>query len=239
MTMQNPQGIFTEKALGRYEMLVQEQYKERKVRATQGTEGHDNHGIGKEDHTFIDTDESQDAEDYTECYDFTTCLRPNGSRYGIAPGKKCRKGTETKALTKEEKTKEGLKRRIQKAISESVRVKVRERALQGRKNAVRDREAFVKANKYPAANEGMRKDIDRIKKEIADLTKDIQREKRRIAKQIADTEIKETRLQRAGRLAATKARAEKVLADLRKEGTKAVKDPLRQQSGVFNKSDWD
>ena len=235
MTMQ---GAFTEDALSRYADLVAYREKTKKVQATQGTEGHDNLGIGEEDHTFIDTDESQDADDYSECYDFTTCLRPNGSRYGIAPGKKCRKGTETKAVTKEEKTKEGLKRRIQKAISESPGVEVREKTLQGRKNALASREAFVKANRYPAANEGMRKEIKKIRKEIADLTKDIQREKRRIAKQIAESDIKETRLQRAGRLSATKARAEKVLANLRKEQPET--DTMRSaRQGVFNKSQSD
>ena len=30
-----------------------------------------------------------------EVYDFTLCQRPNGSFYGIADGRKCRKGTET------------------------------------------------------------------------------------------------------------------------------------------------
>jgi len=226
-------GSFTERALLAYAEKV------KKVVAKQGTEWADAGGVGEEDHTFIDTNESQDPSNYAEFYDYTTCLRSNGSRYGIAPGKKCRKGTETKAETKEEKGRERLKRRVQKAIDESPRVQYRRKALQGRRNALASREAFVKANKYPAANEGMQREITRIKKEIADLTKDLQREKRRIAKQIADSELKETRLQRAGRLAATKARAEKVLADLRKEGTKAVKDPLRQTSGVFNKSDWD
>jgi len=232
------QGTFTEEALSRYADLIAYKEKTKKVPATQGTERHDNLGIGESDHSYIDNEESQNADDYTECYDFTTCLRPNGSRYGIAPGKKCRKGTEAKAESKDEKTKERLKRRIEKAISESPRVQDRTKALQGRKNAVSNREAFIRENKYPAANEGMRKEIERIRKEITDLTKDIQKEKRRIAKQITETEIKETRLQRAGRLAATKARAEKVLADLRKE--KLETDTMRSaRQGVFNKSQWD
>jgi hypothetical protein len=85
MTMQ---GAFTEDALSRYADLVAYKEKTKKVHGTQGTERHDNYGIGETDHTFIDNDESQDADDYTESYDFTTCLRPNGSRNGIASGKK-------------------------------------------------------------------------------------------------------------------------------------------------------
>jgi len=86
-------GHFNEEALARYEELVQQDYREKKVAAVQGTEKHDNGGIGEVDSSFIDNDESQDADDYSECYDFTTCIRADGSLYGIRGGK-CRQGNE-------------------------------------------------------------------------------------------------------------------------------------------------
>jgi len=37
----------------------------------------DNLGVGENDHSFLDNDESQDAQDYTEFsgYDFGSCIR--------------------------------------------------------------------------------------------------------------------------------------------------------------------
>jgi coproporphyrinogen III oxidase-like Fe-S oxidoreductase len=90
-------GTFTESALLAYAERATQAFKEKKVAGNlQGTEKHDNFGIGDHDHSFIDNDESQDADDYSEHYDFTTCLRPNGTLYGIGGGK-CRKGTEVSA----------------------------------------------------------------------------------------------------------------------------------------------
>jgi len=225
-------GSFSERALLAYAEKV------KKVLAKQGTEWADEGGVGEEDHSYIDTNESQDPANYVEFYDFTTCLRSNGSRYGIAPGKKCRKGTEIKTVTKEEKSREGLRRRVQMAIEKDLTIEWLRKERARRRNAVKQREAFVKENRYPAANEEMRKEIERIQKEIAALTKNLQRQKRQIAKQIADGEVKESRLQRAGRLAATKARAEKVLADLKKERPETDTDRSARQ-GVLNRSMWD
>jgi hypothetical protein len=90
-------GSFTEDALHRYEELVR--YREKKVKGGQGSEYADNLGVGETDHSFIDTDGSQDADDYAEggdTWDYTTCLRPDGTLYGIGGGK-CRKGTEVSA----------------------------------------------------------------------------------------------------------------------------------------------
>jgi hypothetical protein len=64
------------------------------------------------------------------------------------------------------------------------------------------------------------------------------RERRRIAKRVVDGERKETKAQRLGRLSATKARAEKVLTDLRKEKEESDTERSARQ-GVFNKSQWD
>jgi len=231
-------GTFTEKSLLTYAEKASQAYKERRVAGRQGTEAHDNLGVGETDHSFIDTEESTDADDYAEWYDFTTCLRSNGTRYGIAPGKRCRKGTETKAVVKEDKQREAIKRKVQKKIAESPKVAYLTKAMAGRKNAIQSREAFIKENKYPSANPGIQKEIERIKKELEGMRKDILREKRRIAKQEVDANRKETRAQRLGRLSATKARAEKVLADLRKE--KEETDTQRSaKQGVFNKSQWD
>jgi hypothetical protein len=66
-------GTFSEEALTAYA----EKVKAKKVVATQGAEWADNHGLGEHDHSFIDTDESQNAEDYAEFagYDFGACVR--------------------------------------------------------------------------------------------------------------------------------------------------------------------
>ncbi len=93
-------GTFSEAAIAAYEELVRTSYREKRVRAMQGTEHNDNYGVGETDHSFIDTNESQKAEDYNEAWDYTACIRADGSTYGIADGKKCRKGTETKVEPK-------------------------------------------------------------------------------------------------------------------------------------------
>lgn len=75
-------GTFTEDALDQYAELVR--FRERKVKSGQGTEGLDNLGIGENDSSFIDSDESMSASDYAEFWDYTTCVRSDGSFSGIA-----------------------------------------------------------------------------------------------------------------------------------------------------------
>ena len=83
-------GTFSEGALSHYQQMVMEEYaeKQKRVRSVQGTEWADNHGVSDTDHDFLDTDESMDADDYAEAWDYTTCIRANGTLYGIADGKK-------------------------------------------------------------------------------------------------------------------------------------------------------
>ena len=171
----------------------------------------------------------------------TTCVRKDGTRYGIAPGKKCRKGSEGTPATTEEKDNGRIKRRVQKQIAESTRVKMLRKALEGRRNAVAKREAFINSNQYPAANAGMQKEIEKIKGEIKDLQQQVQSEHRQIAQRVVRAAQKATKAQREGRLNATRARAEKVLVDLRKERESgADSDTARSaRAGVFNKSQWD
>jgi hypothetical protein len=66
-------GTFDEKAIAAYA----EQVKQKPVKSRQGTEWTDNLGVGENDHSFLDNDESQDAKDYTEfgTYDFGACIR--------------------------------------------------------------------------------------------------------------------------------------------------------------------
>ena len=66
-------GTFDEKALAAYA----EQVKQKRVKGGQGSEYADNLGVGEHDHSFLDTDESQDRSDYAEFagYDFGACLR--------------------------------------------------------------------------------------------------------------------------------------------------------------------
>ena len=66
-------GTFAENAIAAYA----EQVKQKPVKSRQGTEWTDNLGGGENDHSFLDNDESQDANDYTEfgTYDFGACIR--------------------------------------------------------------------------------------------------------------------------------------------------------------------
>jgi hypothetical protein len=92
-------GTFSEESLLTYSQLVKE--KTKRVKKVAGTEMFDNWGVGEHDHSFIDNDESQDKNDYAETWDYTVCLRSDGSRYGTAG--KCRKGTQTEKAGKEER----------------------------------------------------------------------------------------------------------------------------------------
>jgi hypothetical protein len=147
-------GTFSEKALLRYAEKAEAAFKERKVASRQGTEQHDNYGISEQDHSFIDSDESQDADDYSEAWDFTTCIRPNGTLYGIADGKKCRKGVETKAQPKvpsaKETKREGIRKRGEKAVTKAKAEKVLEDLAKqgaGAKNATERREKAEGGNR--------------------------------------------------------------------------------------------
>ena len=132
-------GTFTEEALARYEALVQQDYKEKKVRGGQGTEWADNDGVGPTDKSFLETGESQkkkdyvDSADHSEHYDFTTCIRSDGTLYGIGGGK-CRKGTEVSASavdrlkqerkTPKQKQREAIQKRGTKAVTKAKAEKV-------------------------------------------------------------------------------------------------------------------
>lgn len=123
-------GNFSESALAAYEELARASYKEKKVSGKQGTEYADTAGIGDNDSSYLDTDESQDADDYSESYDFTTCIRSDGSLYGISRGK-CRKGSEVdrpsleqlRAARKKSAAKErkatGIQKRGERAVTKA------------------------------------------------------------------------------------------------------------------------
>jgi len=112
---------------------VQQDYKEKRVRGGQGTEYADNLGVGETDKSFIDADESEDASNYSEHYDFTTCIRSDGTLYGIGGGK-CRKGTEVSASalarlkeerkTPKQKQREAIQKRGTKAVTKAKAEKV-------------------------------------------------------------------------------------------------------------------
>lgn len=114
-------GSFDERALARYEELVRAEYKENAVsHKGQGSEWADTAGVGPTDKSFIEEGESQERDDYTgkvgkvkkalkqkgvinhseaeewSEYDFTTCIKSDGTLYGIGGGK-CRKGKEISA----------------------------------------------------------------------------------------------------------------------------------------------
>lgn len=88
-------GTFSEQALSDYA----EKVRAKQVKANvQGTEQFDTYGVGPNDKSFLETDESQERENYTDHsewgeYDFTVCVRDNGTVYGTRG--KCRLGKET------------------------------------------------------------------------------------------------------------------------------------------------
>jgi hypothetical protein len=84
-------GTFSEESLLSYSQLVKE--KTKRVKKVAGAEWADSAGIGHHDHSFLDTGESYAKEDYAESYDFTVCVRDNGTVYGTRG--KCRLGKET------------------------------------------------------------------------------------------------------------------------------------------------
>jgi hypothetical protein len=120
-------GSFSETSLQRYAEQVREKVK--KVKSVQGTEWASNDGVSEEDSSFIDNDESYDKRDYAE-YDYVQCLRSDGSTYGIADGKKCRKGSKTKAQPKvpsaKDKKREGIRKRGERAVTRAKAEKVLE-----------------------------------------------------------------------------------------------------------------
>ena len=88
-------GTFSEQALSDYA----EKVRAKQVKANvQGTEQFDTYGVGPNDKSFLETDESQERANYTDHsewgeYDFTVCVRDNGTVYGTRG--KCRLGKET------------------------------------------------------------------------------------------------------------------------------------------------
>lgn len=99
-------GSFTEEALLAYAEQIENRYREKAAAGGQGTEMHDNYGVGQNDKSFIEEKESQDPDDYKGTagkvkkalkqkgvlnhseaagetgYDFTACVRNDGSVYG-------------------------------------------------------------------------------------------------------------------------------------------------------------
>lgn len=127
-------GTFTEAALQAYAEQVKRKQKEQQVKeAVQGTEGHDNLGVGPTDKSFLESGQSQDPDDYSETWDYTTCIRSDGTLYGIGGGK-CRKGTEISAdavarlkqerKSPKQKQREAIQKRGTKAVTRAKAEKV-------------------------------------------------------------------------------------------------------------------
>ena len=144
-------GTFTEKSLDQYQRMVAEEYREKKQKALnkQGCEQLDNLGVGSNDKSFEETGESQDPDDYAEFYDYGTCLRPDGSLYGISRGK-CRQGNSIDRETANALSKSaGIQKRGQKAITQARAEKVL-KDLQ--KEGGRDRKATERREKAGGGN---------------------------------------------------------------------------------------
>jgi hypothetical protein len=220
-------GTFSEVALLKYAEKAAAAFRERKVASRQGTEQHDNHGIGEHDHTFIDTEESQDADDYSEAWDFTTCIRPNGTLYGIANGKKCRKGSETKTQPKQRSAKEakreGIRKRGEKAVTKAKAEKaLSDLAKQGAtaKKATDRREKEGKGNR----EEQVRRLAGKVFVEMDRL--------RQRAKKMKDGPQKERVVAKVERLKDLRGRLSKEQQRLREGGSKA------RSEGFGKLPDW-
>jgi hypothetical protein len=91
-------GGFSEEALNAYSELVQksELQKSFGINAYSFSEGGETDALLMEAYQLL-------SEDFSEgSYDFTTCMRPDGSKYGT--GGQCRKGTQTDAAIAKVKT---------------------------------------------------------------------------------------------------------------------------------------
>lgn len=119
-------GSFSESALLAYAEKAAAAYREKRVRGGQGTEYADNLGVGETDKSFIDADESQDPSDYSETYDFTRCMRANGTFYGTAG--QCRKGSEVEPAPKktESKQRKAIRKRGETSLKRATAEKVLE-----------------------------------------------------------------------------------------------------------------
>jgi hypothetical protein len=196
-------GSFTEDALHRYEELVR--YREKKVKGGQGSEYADNLGIGENDNSSLDTGGSQDADDYAEggdTWDYTTCLRPNGTLYGIGKGK-CRKGTEVSAdaarkRKQEAKTPKQKRRETQRKKGE--RHLTRERAKEVlsdlQKEGQKEKTEAQRRRKTPQSNQGR---IERLQALVGKATQSLDRlteRRRRVAKEGAYSKRLDARIAR-------------------------------------------
>ena len=217
-------GTFTESALLAYAERATEAFKEKRIAGKQGTEHADNEGIGEHDHSFIDADESQDADDYSEHYDFTTCLRPNGTLYGIGGGK-CRKGTEVSAdavarLKQERKSPKQKKREsIRKRGETAVKKDKAEGILRGlQQEGARDKKATERRAEKGKGHD--REEQVRQLRAKAFLTMDRLRQK---AKKMVAGPRKEQVEARIARLQAVMGRLDKT--------QKALRDTTPKQKG--------
>lgn len=215
-------GSFTEDALLSYAEKAERAFKEKAVkRGHQGSEWSDTAGVGPVDSSYIDTDESQDADDYSEHYDFTTCLRPNGTLYGIGGGK-CRKGTEISAdavarLKQERKSpKQKQREAIRKRGETAVKKDKAERILRDlQKEGARDKKATER--RAEKGKGGDREEQVRRLRAKAYLTMDRLRQK---AKRMREGPQKEKVQARIGRLQTVLKRLDKAQSQLRESAPK-------------------
>jgi len=237
-------GSFTEDALHRYEELVR--FREKKVKGGQGSEYADNLGVGEHDHSSIDADGSQDADDYAEggdTWDYTTCLRPNGTLYGIGGGK-CRKGTEIsadavrkrkeEAKTPKQKQREARRKKGERAVTKARAEKVLSDLQREGRQEKADREQKAEArrrNKDPYTN---RDRIGQIQALVGKATQSLDRlqaRRKRVVKEGEFSKKLDARIARlkgvVGKLQAAKGRLrDKEQAERRREEAKRPKSTL-------------
>jgi hypothetical protein len=121
-----------------------------------------------------------------ETYDFTTCIRPDGSAYGTRG--KCRKGTEGEAKTKEKKPRSIYKPEAEEKIA---------KANKAYKDALEREFAAIRSNDRPAiakAKAETKEAFGAYKKErdagLSDWMKDSLREEREDRRKIKEEDDK-------------------------------------------------
>lgn len=247
-------GTFSEQALSDYAEKVRT--KTKTVAAGQGTEWADNAGLGENDSSFVDENESQDPDDYKgkvgkvkkalkqqvlnhseaedwDSYDFTVCVRNDGSVYGTRG--KCRLGKETSE--------------DQAALLRASNRKRGKGTLGGslKQRLAKDPEATHLAKKLQDVATELKKAKKTLGAAAANLEKNKGQEEARLKYRKAQSAVNDvfTRHEQARYELGKRVRELTTEQKTQNQGPRKkvsaapATDPLRQKTGVFNRSDWD
>ena len=126
------------------------------------------------------SESAEDQQAFAEAYDFARCQRPNGSFYGIAEGKQCKKGT--KASPAQSKSKAGGMAKAKRATDERIG-RLEERQMNPKANPAKIQ---TKLNKLEAKSARMGRVLSGKEAPTAKLEK----AKKKLLERIGDLEDK-------------------------------------------------